>query len=124
MERGCHGVGLCLEPAGSSGGEDDMDVEELKISPTGDEYCTFVRITPLWKIFNPKRKIFGASRDGTLFEIDFRRQRHLGVIGSGGGAVFCLVNLKGSNIIAAGCEDGSIRIFKPSDATSGLEREE
>ena len=106
------------EPATFSQGNNDMDVEELEASPTGDEY--FCKEHCVVEDIQAKRRLFGASRDGTLFEIDFKSQRHLGVIGSGGGAVFCLVNLKGSNLVAAGCEDGSIRIFKASD-TSGLE---
>jgi U3 small nucleolar RNA-associated protein 4 len=71
-----------------------------------------------------RRRLFGASRDGTLFEIDFRNKRHKGIIGSGGGAVFCLVTLcptcatnRGNcgQMIAAGCEDGSVRIYKAED---------
>ena len=106
------------EPAGVSKDEDDMDVEEIEVTPTRDEY--FCKEHSIVEQIQAERRLFGASRDGTLFEIDFKHQRHLGVIGSGGGAVFCLVTLKGSNLIAAGCEDGSIRIFKASD-TTGLE---
>ena len=72
-----------------------------------------------------KRKLFGASRDGTIFEIDFKTKTHVGVIGSGGGAVFCLEGISnngtnsstnlGWNLLAAGCEDGSVRIFKSLD---------
>jgi len=84
-----------------------------------------------------KQRLFGASRDGTIFEIDFAQNRHTGVIGSGGGAVFCLTGLcpcspsfastsrekeeiravitnKCCGYIAAGCEDGCIRIFYQS----------
>lgn len=71
-----------------------------------------------------ERRLFGSSRDGTIFEIDFQLKAHVGVIGSGGGAVFCLESLcprcsSGGdcccNLIAAGCEDGSVRIFKAVD---------
>ena len=74
----------------------------------------------------PKRRLFGASRDGTIFEIDFHRKRHLGVIGSGGGAVFCLESIcpccsfdnkddECGGYVAAGCEDGSVRIFRTNN---------
>lgn len=68
-----------------------------------------------------KRKLFGGSRDGTLFEIDFKTKSHKGVIGSGGGAVFCLTSLSQdcegtgrtcAQMIASGCEDGSVRIYE------------
>jgi len=74
-----------------------------------------------------KRKLFGASRDGTIFEIDFKSKRHSGVIGSGGGAVFCLESLcpcctgtsnSCGQLIAAGCEDGSVRIYKATSSSS------
>ena len=85
-----------------------------------------------------QQRLFGASRDGTLFEINFATKKHVGVIGSGGGAVFCLTSLcpccsnsnsnksekkyKCRGYIAAGCEDGSVRIYKASspieDSTS------
>ena len=61
------------------------------------------------------QRLYGASRDGTIFEIDFNQQRHTNVIGSGGGGVFCMESLccKSSGaFLAAGCEDGSVRIFK------------
>ncbi len=79
-----------------------------------------------------QRRLFGASRDGTIFEIDFRSKRHIGVIGSGGGAVFCLTSLYGNRctntqswgLIAAVCEDGSVRIFralsKENNSSSGI----
>ncbi len=80
-----------------------------------------------------KRRLFGASRDGTIFEIDFKTKTHQGVIGSGGGAVFCLESMLlmnssnshshtntyiGNDLLAAGCEDGSVRIFKSLDRQS------
>jgi U3 small nucleolar RNA-associated protein 4 len=73
-----------------------------------------------------KRRLFGASRDGTIFEIDFKTKKLSGVIGSGGGAVFCLSSLcpcctgtseSCGKLVAAGCEDGSIRIYKAADST-------
>jgi len=85
-----------------------------------------------------KRRLIGASRDGTIFEVDFKSKRHLGVIGSGGGGVFCLTSLSPSTttdsgshqassatccgLFAAGCEDGSVRIYDAAtDDVSGLE---
>lgn len=73
-----------------------------------------------------QRRLFGASRDGTIFEIDFRTRRHKGVIGSGGGAVFCLASLcpccqdsssSCDELLAAGCEDGSVRVYRATKST-------
>lgn len=82
-----------------------------------------------------KRRLIGASRDGTIFEIDFKTKRHTHVIGSGGGSVFCLTSLYSepdldgtgqkhfnNSFVAAGCEDGSVRIFNAASNNSpGLE---
>jgi len=80
---------------------------------------------------NIHRRLIGASRDGTIFEIDFQHKQHLGVIGSGGGAIFCLASLcyrtsthksnedfDCSGYIAAGCEDGCVRIYKAGTPSS------
>lgn len=68
-------------------------------------------------------RLFGCSRDGTIFELDFATKRQTNVIGSGGGGVFCLVSMcfrEKSQIgsvrnyggyFAAGCEDGTIKIY-------------
>jgi U3 small nucleolar RNA-associated protein 4 len=86
----------------------------------------FCKDFELAEAVHSRRRLFGASRDGTLFEIDFKNKRHKGVIGSGGGAVFCLANLcpscttgegKCGQMIAAGCEDGSVRIYKAEDSS-------
>ena len=67
------------------------------------------------------RRLFGASiMDGTIFEIDFAKRRHKNVIGSGGGAVYSLISLpisteSCSGYIAAGCEDGIVRIYYYDD---------
>ena len=66
-----------------------------------------------------KRRLFGCSRDGTIFEIDFAKKRHKNVIGSGGGGVFCLVSLSSSEYFAAGCEDGSVRIYRVTTSDDG-----
>jgi len=78
------------------------------------------------------RRLIGGSRDGTIFEVDFKTKKHTSVIGSGGGGVFCLTSLdpcistddteqtsSSCGLIAAGCEDGSVRIFNAT--SSGLE---
>jgi hypothetical protein len=57
-----------------------------------------------------------SSTDGTLFAVDFAHQRHSSVLALGGGAIFCLQPLVmggasgASSFLAAGCEDGSVRI--------------
>lgn len=72
-----------------------------------------------------RQRLFGCSRDGTIFELDFARQRHKGVIGSGGGGVFCMASMccrgkccgtGGScgGYFAAGCEDGTVKIYRAS----------
>ena len=68
-----------------------------------------------------QRTLVGASKDGTLFVVDFARGGYSAVTGSGGGGVFSLTSLCGSEcckqgtcpgLVAAGCEDGSARIYK------------
>lgn len=77
-----------------------------------------------------QRRLFGCSRDGTIFELDFAKKRHKSVIGSGGGGVFCLASLCSSGkcccsggscggYFAAGCEDGSVRIYRASSGDGG-----
>ena len=68
-----------------------------------------------------RRTCVGASRDGTIFVLDFARGNLSAVTGSGGGGVFSLVSLCGKQccvnvdcpqLVAAGCQDGSIRIYR------------
>lgn len=70
-----------------------------------------------------QRRLFGCSRDGTIFELDFAKKRHKFVMGSGGGGVFCLASLcsrgKCGGYFAAGCEDGSVRIYRASTSEGG-----
>lgn len=60
--------------------------------------------------------LVGGSRDGTLFVVDFNAGTLAGMMASGGGGLYCLASLgqagEYSNLVAASCEDGSIRIFK------------
>jgi U3 small nucleolar RNA-associated protein 4 len=78
-------------------------------------------------MIHAKRTLIGASRDGTLFVVDFQHGRHTAVAGSGGGGVFSLVTLCGrktcadgtcAHLVAAGCEDGSVRLFKLNNGPS------
>lgn len=75
---------------------------------------------------DPQPALVGASRDGTLCSLDFESTASIrGVIRSGGGGVFALTSLcqrhacRGlcRRLVAAGCEDGSVRIFRlePND---------
>ena len=78
-------------------------------------------------MIHAKRRLIGASRDGTIFLVDFQHGRHTAVTGSGGGAVFALVTLCDrktcadgtcAHLVAAGCEDGSVRLFKLNNRLS------
>jgi U3 small nucleolar RNA-associated protein 4 len=72
-------------------------------------------------------RLIGASRDGTLFQFDFYKQRQIHVVGSGAGGIFCLSSLcskgycrchgdndnkKCRGYFAAGCEDGTIKLYR------------
>jgi len=78
------------------------------------------------RLLDEQRCLFGCSRDGTIFEVDFATKRQKGVIGSGGGGVFCLASMykggsggDGGGYFAAGCEDGSVKIYTASSGTEG-----
>ena len=94
----------------SSSGGDMMSVDY-------DEQSHFLRNA------DEQRRLFGCSRDGTIFELDFAKKRHKTVMGSGGGGVFCLASLcsrgKCGGYFAAGCEDGSVRIYRASTGEGG-----
>ena len=75
--------------------------------------------------------LVGGSRDGSLFVIDFQTGLFTGMTSSGGGGIFALATLcqhqEGhccadkqpcSQLVAAGCEDGSIRIYQVVDNKS------
>ena len=60
--------------------------------------------------------LIGASRDGSIFIVDFIALRLRSITSSGGGGVFALESLyqtsgADSPLFAAGCEDGAVRIF-------------
>ncbi|GKY99350.1 hypothetical protein MPSEU_000890100 [Mayamaea pseudoterrestris] len=73
--------------------------------------------------------LVGGSPDGSLFLIDAISGTTRGMIQSGGGGVFSLVSLcqrhccEGTccQLVAAGCEDGCIRIFKVQPEAQALE---
>lgn len=78
-------------------------------------------------------RLFGCSRDGTIFELDFATKRQTNVIGSGGGGVFCLTTMCcrgrstkarslesfGGGYFAAGCEDGTIKMYDAFGSNGG-----
>jgi U3 small nucleolar RNA-associated protein 4 len=74
--------------------------------------------------------LIGASRDGTVFCVDFVRQRLTDITPSGGGGVFALttknrrrdpstVRMEDRPLFAVGCEDGAARIWKYIGITGG-----
>lgn len=74
--------------------------------------------------------LIGASRDGTIFCVDFVRQCLTDITPSGGGGVFALttkhrrrdpstVRSEDRHLFAVGCEDGAARIWKYSTRASG-----
>jgi len=122
-----HGRGI-NDSKDDAGNDSDEDVADTKTKGGGTTYsCTSHKESE--RIHSPRR-LFGASRDGTVFEIDFRTQRHSHVTPSGGGGVFCLESLCPECVcsdntsidggkhfccggyLAAGCEDGSIKIYR------------
>jgi U3 small nucleolar RNA-associated protein 4 len=79
-------------------------------------------------LVDEQMRLFGCSRDGTIFELDFASKRQTSVIGSGGGGVFCLASMcsrKKSRTVsfggyfAAGCEDGTIKIYTAFGSNGG-----
>jgi len=91
-----------------NGGEHTANIEALSSSSLGSQKSHHI------KLADEQRYLYGCSRDGTIFELDFATQRQTGVIGSGGGGVFCLVSIGG--YFAAGCEDGTIKIYSVFDS--------
>ena len=122
------------EDMNKNNNNDDYDEDHSMTNHNNNQYiCHNHKVN---EEIQTKRRLFGSSRDGTIFEIDFKTKTHIGVIGSGGGAVFCLASLcprcnccssqriggddagsrfKCCHLLAAGCEDGSVRIFRVLD---------
>lgn len=78
----------------------------------------------------PGLSLIGATLRGTLFEADFRTGLRRRERDSMGGAVWALASpphveevgaVDMSRLVAAGCEDGTIRMFELSDDSGGLE---
>jgi U3 small nucleolar RNA-associated protein 4 len=65
--------------------------------------------------------LVGASQDGTVFIVDFASGKFKGMIPSGGGGVFALASGSCSQLVAAGCEDGSVRIYRVDTQEGKLE---
>jgi U3 small nucleolar RNA-associated protein 4 len=76
------------------------------------------------KIMSTRQSLVGASQNGTLFIVDFCSGRFRAITPSAGGGIFSLVNLSqpydstslltsfpSASMVAAGCEDGSVRIY-------------
>jgi U3 small nucleolar RNA-associated protein 4 len=102
---------------------DDVDMEQ-STSFSSDFHKSLTRV-------HSQRTLIGAGKDGTLFVVDFSRGGCTTITGSGGGGVFSLVSLCNSQkccssgtcpgLVAAGCEDGSMRIYKLNRGTNNSE---
>jgi U3 small nucleolar RNA-associated protein 4 len=107
---------------------DDNNTSNDNVSGTTKQH-QFHRIRHI----DEQLRLFGCSRDGTIFELDFATKRQTNVIGSGGGGVFCLstmcyrgrstkadsVESFGDGYFAAGCEDGTIKIYDAFGSNGG-----
>lgn len=56
-------------------------------------------------------RLFVASLDGTLWEIDFQSLKKKHVTDSNGGPIWCMEINDAAETLAVGCEDGRIRLF-------------
>lgn len=56
-------------------------------------------------------RLFAASLDGTLWELDFAFVRRKNVMDANGGPVWCMAIDDEAQTLALGCEDGRIRLF-------------
>ena len=96
-----------------------MNKNKSSVSGTSDSSSTSTTTSS-------RSTLVGGSRDGTLFVVDFSTGVLTGMTASGGGGVFALTSIcqhcagrccsptsnSCSQLVAAGCEDGSIRIWK------------
>jgi WD40 repeat protein len=70
--------------------------------------------------------LIGGSSDGTLFVIDFHLARFRCVTPSGGGAIMAMTHLQSDSavpLVAAGGEDGSVRIYRVTKESSSYQIE-
>lgn len=56
-------------------------------------------------------RLFVASLDGTLWEVDFQLLKKKHITDSNGGPIWCMEINNSSEALAVGCEDGRIRLF-------------
>ena len=66
-----------------------------------------------------QNRLFGISLRGFLFEVDLGALRIKNIRDSYGGAAWCLATSPRSPVLAVGCEDGAVRIFRYSDSVDG-----
>lgn len=67
-------------------------------------------------------RLFAASLDGTLWEVDLLRGARTHVTDAAGGPVWCLAIDDATQALAAGCEDGRVRLFSFADGALHLAR--
>lgn len=114
---------------GGNRGGNDVDDNNTNDGNVSSVQHQFHRIRHI----DEQLRLFGCSRDGTIFELDFATKRQTNVIGSGGGGVFCLTTMCyrgrstkanhlesfGGGYFAAGCEDGTIKIYDAFGSNGG-----
>jgi WD40 repeat protein len=111
-------------------GRDDGDIEILD---SNSKFYSQARI-PGMKNFKlqalawsttEENRLFGISLRGFLYEVDLGALRIKNKRDSYGGAAWCLATSPRSPVLAVGCEDGAVRLFRysdhvESDTTSGI----
>eukprot|EP00547_Thalassionema_nitzschioides_P004694 CAMPEP_0194217950 /NCGR_PEP_ID=MMETSP0156-20130528/22581_1 /TAXON_ID=33649 /ORGANISM="Thalassionema nitzschioides, Strain L26-B" /LENGTH=948 /DNA_ID=CAMNT_0038947129 /DNA_START=26 /DNA_END=2872 /DNA_ORIENTATION=- len=95
------------------GVRDNRASENTSLSYSSDFHKSHTKI-------HGQRSLIGASKDGTIFVVDFSKGKYTAVTGSGGGGIFALSSLPSDDLVAAGCEDGAIRIYKLRRSDSEL----
>ncbi|KAF1329471.1 hypothetical protein FI667_g5759, partial [Globisporangium splendens] len=61
--------------------------------------------------WSQSNRLFVASLDGTLWEVDFQLLKKKHITDSNGGPIWCMEINNTSEMLAVGCEDGRIRLF-------------
>jgi U3 small nucleolar RNA-associated protein 4 len=64
-----------------------------------------------------KPRLLGCSLKGTVFEVDTQRLSYSNVCDSYGGAAWCLAVSPADQVLAVGCEDGSVKLFSLADGS-------
>ena len=62
-------------------------------------------------VWKGKERLFGAGIDGMVFEVDLALLGYKAEVDSFGGAVWALDISSSGEVLAAGCEDGRVRLF-------------